>query len=99
MLAAFPEDSPFGSRHILVIFRNESTPAHFHFPEHLRHLHWRLFVNTGNASPNDIFPELDGPFIDTSRGIELLPRSFICCTAGKDESEAFSEAVSAVDGG
>ncbi len=83
MLAAFPQNAPSESRHILVIFRNESSPAHFWFPERLKSLSWRLFANTGNTAPNDIFPNLDGPFIDTSRGIELPPRSFICCTAEK----------------
>ncbi|MDO4575675.1 MAG: glycogen debranching protein GlgX [Planctomycetia bacterium] len=66
------------SNHLLFLFNSEDRMIDFHFPVAVRHLPWRLFINTANAWPNDIFPELDGPRANVNIAIRIPPRSFRC---------------------
>ena len=37
-------------------------PREFIIPALPKSISWRVFLDTRQASPNDIYPELDGPF-------------------------------------
>lgn len=98
MLSAMTELEPekkLRSNHILIIYHNESQPIEFIFPEELRALPWRLFINTASPSPNDIYPALDGPLAETTERIPILPRSFRCYLAPAETEDAPPAPISA----
>jgi hypothetical protein len=53
----------------------------FSFPAAARDLPWRLFINTANKGPHDIYPKLDGPAPPVDGVVSLEPRSMICYVA------------------
>ena len=59
--AAPPEDPQSPNHHILLLFHAGTDSRHFVFPPIARNIDWRLFLNTAAESPDDIFPELNGP--------------------------------------
>jgi glycogen operon protein len=71
-LASDPEE--FG-RDILIMLNGTPETKSFHFPAATRGLRWRTFIDTTKDSPNDIFPNLDGPIAPANRQIELLYRT------------------------
>ncbi|MDO4583830.1 MAG: glycogen debranching protein GlgX [Planctomycetia bacterium] len=74
------------SNHLLFIFNNEGRPVEFTFPENVRHLSWRLFVDTSHPSPRDIYPELDGPLADVSTTVKIASHTFCCYMAANGKS-------------
>ncbi|MBR0192330.1 MAG: glycogen debranching protein GlgX [Thermoguttaceae bacterium] len=73
-----PGEKNLKSRHLLVIYHGEPTPTTFTFPEEVRELPWRLFVNTAQPSPADIDPLLKAAPVDTEQGVEIAPQSVVC---------------------
>jgi len=59
------------NHHVLMMFHAGVEPRRFFLPEIARGLAWWQFVNTGAASPRDIYPNLDGPAPPASGEIEL----------------------------
>ena len=53
----------------------------FHIPESTRGIRWRLFLDTAKDSPNDIYPDLDGPELAANRQVEVLYRSMMVFVA------------------
>jgi isoamylase len=39
---------------------------------------WRLFIDTSQESPNDIYPDLDGPLAPESGLVKLEHHSLVC---------------------
>jgi len=70
-------------RHVLIFTHAGSLPRRFHFPrpEAIASLPWRLFIDTSQASPNDIFTDGQGPLADPSQPLELVERSLVCFVA------------------
>ncbi|HTM56041.1 MAG TPA: glycogen debranching protein GlgX [Pirellulales bacterium] len=61
--AAPPTDPGLAKpRHVLLMFHAGSEPRDFVLPVLAKPITWRTLVDTRQASPNDIFPNLDGPF-------------------------------------
>jgi glycogen operon protein len=62
LFAAVPADpgQPPG-RHVLLLFHAGHEPREFVLPSLSRPIAWRTFLDTRQLSPNDIFPNLDGP--------------------------------------
>lgn len=76
------------SNHLLFIFNNEAKPVEFTFPEEVRRLSWRLFVDTSHPSPRDIYPELDGPLVDPSITVKIASHAFCCYLAAMDRGKS-----------
>ncbi len=53
-------DEPRG-RHVLLLFHAGRQPREFILPRLPKPISWRLFLDTRQPSPADIYPELDGP--------------------------------------
>ncbi len=71
-----PQDDPDGfGRDLLILMNATPETKSFILPEVTRGLRWRMFLDTGRESPNDIYPDLDGPEAPANRHIDLLYRS------------------------
>jgi glycogen operon protein len=70
-LPADPND-----REVLLLFNAGSQPCEFRLPRP-KPLRWRLFVDTAAQSPDDIYPQLDGPRPPTSNRVTLSGRSLL----------------------
>jgi len=75
-------------RHVLIVAHAGSEPASIVLPQPaiVRSLPWRLFVHTGQASPNDIFANGLGPLVDVTKPLELPGRSLACLVASPAEA-------------
>jgi isoamylase len=48
-------------RHVMMLIHSGAGPCEFVLPPLPRKVDWRLFVDTGQESPNDIYSNADGP--------------------------------------
>jgi glycogen operon protein len=55
------EDGEPQPRHVLLLLHAGPEPREFILPSFGGPIAWRVFVDTRQESPNDIFPDLDGP--------------------------------------
>ncbi|MBI3836819.1 MAG: glycogen debranching protein GlgX [Planctomycetia bacterium] len=55
------EPGQVAGRHVLLMFHAGPEPREFLIPNLPKPIRWRLLLDTRQASPNDIFPQLDGP--------------------------------------
>jgi glycogen operon protein len=83
LLAAVPrtDTSTEPNHHLLLFCHADPEPREFTFPEPARIIPWRLFIDTAAQSPEDIYPELDGPIPPSPGVIRLESRSMICYVA------------------
>jgi len=58
-------------RDVLLLFNSTGQPLSFQLPEHGKGLQWNLFVDSAAQSPEDIFPELNGPPPPSNRRVEV----------------------------
>ncbi len=49
------------ARHVLLMFHAGPEPREFAIPALPKAISWRTFLDTRQLSPNDIYPDLDGP--------------------------------------
>lgn len=70
--------SPSGALHVLLFIHGGTLPCDFVVPWHLRELNWRLFLNTSHKSPDDIYPDCDGPEFPAQGAVNLPPRTLAC---------------------
>lgn len=74
-----PEDDPKKqARDILLMFNANNEGHEFVVPREIRERPWRLFIDTAEPYPNDIYPKLNGPPLPES-GMLTLPSKSICC--------------------
>jgi glycogen operon protein len=63
MFSAPPADAARPKpRHVLIMMHAGRQPREFTIPLLPKPVNWRVFLDTRQNSPNDIFPALDGPF-------------------------------------
>ena len=74
------EGSP-GGRHILILFNANDQDTEFVLPAKSRSFNWRLLFNTATPSPEDIFPDGNGPPLPRHRTLQVGFRSMVCYTA------------------
>jgi len=67
--------------HVLMLMHAGSDPRRFFLPASAREMPWRLFVNTANKSPYDVYPRLDGPAPPVDGVITLEARSLVVYVA------------------
>jgi glycogen operon protein len=49
------------ARHMLILIHSGPSQQEFVLPALAADIDWRTFIDTFATSPNDIFPEVDGP--------------------------------------
>ena len=86
-LAAVARQDPSAppNHHVLLLCHSGTEPRRFTLPELARPLAWNLFFDTAQKSPNDVFPDLDGPPPPASGRVLLEARSMLCFVA-RDQS-------------
>jgi len=65
------------SHHVLLLLHAGTEPRRFVLPEPARTLSWRLFLDTAGKSPDDVFPDLDGPAPPPDFALTLEARSML----------------------
>jgi len=80
LLAAWPRrgSESVVARHVLLLVNGGTEPCEFVIPTVSLNLSWKLFINTAAASPDDIYPDLDGPPLPWSGRLTLVDRSLLC---------------------
>jgi len=66
------------ARHVLLLIHSGQNPRDFVLPKLPKAIKWRQFINTMKDSPDDIFPQLDGPPAPPSGRIRLDHHSLVC---------------------
>lgn len=65
------------NHHLLMFLHAGIEVREFVVPMPASGFKWRLFLNTGKDSPEDVYPDLDGPLL-TEKKLILESRSFVC---------------------
>ena len=65
-------------RHLLVCLHAGPNSQAFCLPPVAREIQWTLFIDTAAISPDDVYPEFNGPRLDTRRCFELVGKSLRC---------------------
>ena len=65
------EDPEGLGRDVLMLFNSTGQPREFHMPDVGRGMNWNLFIDTAAQSPNDVYPDLDGPMPPSSRMVDM----------------------------
>ena len=83
LMAAVPPDSSEDRRnhHVLLMFHAGTEPQAFMLPSIAREEDWRLFVDTAAKSPDDIYPDLNGPKPPRDGAVILEARAMKCFVA------------------
>jgi isoamylase len=87
-LTALDEANEDGTRghDIMAMFNSSSEQVDFMIPMAMKHQTWHLFCDTAAKSPQDVFPDFDGPRLSAS-GIQQVHRqSLVVFVSRVDES-------------
>lgn len=76
------EDPESLGRDVLLMFNSSHDPAQFSIPEIAKSRQWNLFIDTSAASPQDIYPNLDGPVLASEQTCPLALKSLKVYVAG-----------------
>ncbi len=68
------------ARPVMIMLHPGGEPKHFHVPAPVAGLDWRLFIDTAAESPEDVYPDQNGPPPETGP-ITLEARSMQCYVA------------------
>ena len=60
VFGAIGPDNPL-SRHVMIMLHAGQQPRDFVIPEPVRSIPWRLFIDTSQPTPDDIYPDGKGP--------------------------------------
>jgi glycogen operon protein len=73
MISAIPhsEDADPSRHHVMMMCHAGTQPQEFRFPDAAKRFRWQLFLDTAAPSPNDIFPDFDGPRAETNKSLTL----------------------------
>jgi glycogen operon protein len=75
------EDTEGLGRSVMLLINSTNMPREFIVPAIAKGVKWRLFVDTAAESPNDIFPEYNGPPLAVTRRMMLKEHSLCCFVA------------------
>ena len=76
LAAPTPEEDASGlGRDVLLMLNSSSAGCRFMIPAIARSRNWQMFMDTSLASPNDIYPDLDGPALPESGSYTLPQKS------------------------
>jgi isoamylase len=86
LTAPLPEEDPEGlGRDVMLLVNGTGDSREFILPPVAKGTRWRMFFNTGNPPPHDIYPEQDGPPPPESQRLVLPHRAMCCYVARKPE--------------
>ncbi len=74
----------------MIMMHSGSLPRDIVVPDSARGTTWRLFIDTNQPTPNDIYPDLDGPFLD-AKGIVHLNHHTLVCYVSADPPSVHGE--------
>jgi len=77
---ASPDDLAV-TRHVLILVNGSHQAREFMLPPVARSQPWRLLLDTAAETPEDIYPEGDGPSLASRRKLNLQDRSMVCYVA------------------
>ena len=77
------QDPESAGRDLLLMFNSTGETREFKMPDVGRGMKWNLFVDTAAASPEDIYPDVDGPMPPSSRLIEMPRHSLKVYVSGE----------------
>ena len=77
------QDSGSQGRDVMLLVNASGDSHDFLLPTAAKSVEWRLFIDTSAESPNDIFPQLDGPLAPQKGRLKLTYRSLRCYVAEK----------------
>ena len=75
------EDPERSGRDVLLLINAETQSTQFIVPPVARSIDWRMIVDTAADSPDDVFPEYNGPTLPPAGRLILLDRSMRCYVA------------------
>ncbi len=76
LAAPSPEEDPSGlGRDVLLMLNSSSAGCRFMIPAIARSRKWQMFMDTSLDSPQDIYPDLDGPQLPESGSYTLPQKS------------------------
>ena len=75
------EDPDGNGRHILMMFNPAPEDKTFMLPVLTRSFEWSVLIDTAARSPNDIYPDYDGPKLNLNSKLRLVSRSLRCYAA------------------
>ena len=73
-------DDP-AAREVMILMHAGQSPQAFNIPSPAGQLRWRLLLDTEAESPNDIYPEADGPLLKTGSVVTLDHHAMRCFVA------------------
>lgn len=78
-LTALEEADEDGTRghDILAMFNSSSEPVEFMIPTAMKHQTWHLFCDTAGKSPQDVYPNFDGPQLSHNGIHKAQPKSLV----------------------
>ncbi|MCH8042255.1 MAG: glycogen debranching protein GlgX [Planctomycetes bacterium] len=79
--APIEETGTTAGRHVLMMIHGGSEPRQFSIPTIAQRLPWRLFFDTAAESPDDIYPDHDGPLSQPRQAFAMIDRSMMCFVA------------------
>jgi isoamylase len=71
-------DMERAARHLLMLFNAGPHEQEFVLPKLSTEIRWRLFLDTQQESPADIYPDLDGPAPGANGKVMLTHHSMVC---------------------
>jgi isoamylase len=82
LFGAWPATGPssLAARHVLLMINDGDGPRTFTLPPLARGISWRMLVNTAAETPDDIYPDADGPPPEGEL-LTLLEHSLVCFVA------------------
>ena len=83
LLGAVPPENSLEKRnhHVLMLCHSGCEPRTFTIPEIARALPFRLFVDTAATSPQDVYPDLDGPAMSPTGLVHVAANSMVIFVA------------------
>jgi glycogen operon protein len=78
-------DDPEGlGRDMVMMFNSTGQIREFAMPEFGRGMRWNLFIDTAAESPEDIYPDVDGPMPPSGRVIKMAHHSLRVFVSQRD---------------
>ena len=74
------------ARHLILVVHAGHEPREFIFPKVAERLKWRLLIDTEAETPNDIYPQYDGPLL-TQNKVLLDHHSLKCYIEDRPETK------------
>jgi len=76
---------------IMMVLHPGPQPRPFQVPNFALDRQWRLFVNTSDDSPDDIFPNLDGPDLPPAGKLMVESRTLLCYVSNGEPPRPLAE--------